>query len=58
MKVKMNTRQNLEESAKFLAKILENGKIKIKIGFNFPPGYCSIELDYQIFNNTGPVSNT
>jgi hypothetical protein len=47
MKVKMNTRQNLEESAKFLAKILENGKIKIKIGFNF-----------QIFNNTGPGSNT
>ena len=48
----MNPRQNLEESAKFVAQLSENDMIKMKIGLNFSPGYCSIESEYQIFNNT------
>ena len=51
-KLKMNSKQNLEEKARLVAQLSENEKIKMKISLNFSPGHCCITSDFTLCNKT------
>ena len=51
-RLKMNPKQNLAETARLVAQLSENEKIKMKMSLNISAGLCCIKSAFTLFNKT------